>query len=109
MTDAPREIWARYSPFEPDWTNDPDLTTPQHVKYIRADIAEAWGEAAEDLMKDCEAAYKRGLEEALEIALSHIPAPGFSDNPAYVRFDPSTLMAKKIAAAIRAKMEEGEP
>jgi len=41
------------------------------------------------------------IEQAARIAESHIGEPGLSDNPAYVRYDPADLMAKKIAAAIR--------
>ena len=40
-------------------------------------------------------------ERAVSVALAHISEPGLSDNPAYIRFEPSNMMARKIAAAIR--------
>ena len=38
MSDAPETIWARPDPYEPDWTDDKDLTTKWHTKYRRASL-----------------------------------------------------------------------
>lgn len=46
-------------------------------------------------------AVTEAFEQAARIAESHIGEHGLSDNPAYVRYNPADLVAKKIAAAIR--------
>lgn len=38
MNEAPETIWARSHPYEPDWTDDEELTTARHTKYRRADL-----------------------------------------------------------------------
>lgn len=40
-------------------------------------------------------------ERAAKVALAQIQKPGLSDNPSYIHFQPSDMMARKIAAAIR--------
>lgn len=57
MTDAPEKIWvARH---EHGSIEAVDYGVSGTVKYIRADIAKEWHEAAKSLMTDCEDAYAR--------------------------------------------------
>lgn len=48
----------------------------------------------------------KALEDAAHVAFSQIDAPGLSDNPAYVSFEPSHVMARKISLLIRALKDE---
>lgn len=46
------------------------------------------------------------IERCARVAVSHISELGLSDNPAYVRFEPADMMARKIATAIRKLAQE---
>lgn len=86
MADAPKKIWAwvdalagvvgqTEKPETPENTWPGPTATTYWAHYVRADIAEAWKQAAKDLEARIEqleaerdAAYKRGLESAAKAA-----------------------------------------
>jgi len=42
----PDKAWLRRHPYEPDWTGDPDLVTPQHEEYHRGSAPKITSEQA---------------------------------------------------------------
>ncbi len=48
---------------------------------------------------------ENAIKECAEIALAQISEPGLSDNPAYIRYEPSHNMARKISGLIRSLLK----
>jgi len=73
MSDAPETIWARPDPYEPDWTDDKDLTTKWHTKYRRASLPATDAQALANPKV-------QALVEALE-RIAHLRATDPMDDP----------------------------
>lgn len=96
------------------------MTSPREIiaKRIAGSNALAWVDKTIEALNaagfhilsdaDLQARDDAVLERAAVAAASHITEPGLSDNPAYVRFERSHIMAKRIALSIRA-MQGGKP
>lgn len=76
-----------------------------NIEVLNAEAIAAWNTRT-DTIPDATALVRAALEAAAEVARSQISEPSLSDNPAYVRFEPSHLMAKKIAAHISALIDD---
>lgn len=102
MKDAPKELWIDYQPYAEGYAEVSD-TENSDTKYIREDECKAREEAA----------YNRGLEEAAKIADKHLRESKEASSMA--RPDEVATKvgcwawgraAEKIAAAIRAQIQE---